>query len=128
MERMYDIEEQKLWQDMLEGGRWKKMFTRILRSTLIEYYVDSTTSELYALEFMEDFPPYVWKITQAEWTRDWKSYESEAGYWVSCKLERRQTEQEKNRQIAAGIDDWPLVYWTKRYEAIKFIRKDRRLK
>lgn len=128
MERLYDMEEHKLWQGMLEGGRWKKMFTRMRMNTLIEYYVDSTTAELYALEFMEKFPPYVWKITQEEWARDWLEYAKESGFWVSCRLERRQTEQEKNRQIAAGVDGWPLVYWTKRYEAIKFIRKDRRLK
>ena len=128
MERMYNTEDNELWKSELENGMWKKVFTRVLSNSLVEYYIESSSGKLFVLEFMEKFHPYVWKITQDEWKRDWLEYVKESGFWYSCKLERRQTEQEKNRQVAAGVDGWPLVYWTKRYEAIKFIRKDRRLK
>lgn len=128
MERMYNAEENELWKSELENGMWKKIFTRILSNSLVEYYIESESGKLYVLEFMEKFHPYVWKITQEEWHNDWLEYVKESGFWYSCKFERRQTEQEKNRYVAAGVDGWPLVYWTKRYEAIKFIRKDRRLK
>ena len=128
MERMYNAENNELWKLELENGSWKKIFTRILSNSLIEYYIESESGKLYVLEFMEKFHPYVWKLSQEEWHKDWLEYVKESGFWYSCKLERRQTEQEKNRHVAAGVDGWPLVYWTKRYEAIKFIHKDRRLK
>ena len=114
-------------EEFLRDGMAKKIFV-IPDSTLMEFYIDSATCMQFAVEWFPNQEPILWVLTEEdEWGEHWSQYVEVGTYYKGSSQERAFVERKKNEAISKGSPTQELVYWTRMWEAVKFIRKDRRI-
>ena len=114
--------------DYLQSGMAKKIFVVPEYDGLIEFYVDSATCEQLAVEWTEKEDPKLWLLDDAsDWNEWWQKYLQVGTLYKTSAKERSYVEKRKNECIQKGVATKELVYWTRLWEAVKFIRKDRRI-
>ena len=132
---MLELDEKTLMyegvQRSFKKGLLKKIFALILQDgKLQEWYIDSRNGQAVVLQWSDTTkdPAIYINVTEEEWSNAWWQYISIGLNIKENKTYRDKVEKEKAWAVESIEYSPSEVLALKRWECVKFIMKDRRLK